>query len=230
MTAEAEPVGDGKTIGQLEAEERERDLARVITVRCADCMWETEGPQRDARMEWAEHRRDAHGDDQAVEKTRRALDPQNGRRPGAPKVGDVTQDVAANAARVRAQGGGHGMAVDPKVCKIDGCDRPRHDRAGPYGALCKQHKQEKQAARAAGTVKPPPVVGHPEGTPAAQVAPDPASTQTPRAAPEGTSNGTLVSLAQAVEDALTRYQQARQGLSEATARLRDALPQEAPAA
>lgn len=102
----------GRTIGELELEERAADLARVITVRCADCVaFEETGPQAEVRMRWAEHRRDDHGDAQAVERTRQAIEGEGRRRrrAGAPVLSGG-RDIDANLEKARRAGAGHGRA------------------------------------------------------------------------------------------------------------------------
>lgn len=104
-------VGTGRSITQINDELREAELRQTITVRCVDCVWESEGPQAEARMEWAEHRRDEHGDDQAVERTRAAIagEGRRRRRPGAPVL-PGGRDIETNLDKTRRAGGGHGAA------------------------------------------------------------------------------------------------------------------------
>lgn len=153
-----------KPIEKWEAEERANRLAATITVRCADCLWEETGPQSDARMAWARHRRDVHGDDRAVEMVQRSLNGHGKRRTSGGKVA-ISQDpkkLDENIRATRLAGGGHGEKPDAKpvrpatlpsesgrgsvACKVDGCQNEAGPaRMGPYAYLCEEHRTEMRA-------------------------------------------------------------------------------------
>lgn len=40
------------------------------------------------------------------------------------------------------------------LCKVPGCPNERHDRSGLYGAICLEHKRERQAAKAVAKASP----------------------------------------------------------------------------
>lgn len=76
----AEPTPEPEEEKPTRALERWQDqrdslLARELTVRCADCFWESTGPTLEARRAWAEHRRDEHGDESGMESIARVTKP-----------------------------------------------------------------------------------------------------------------------------------------------------------
>lgn len=231
-------IGSGKSITTINDELREIELGQVLTVRCADCVWEATGPQREARVEWAEHRRDEHGDDQAVEMVRRQLAGEltKRRRPGAPVV-PTTTTLKENLEKTRRAGGGQSaaarattkedsvsitewtkeLAIERLLAFHEEHDRmpKQHELRSPLpgqSTLVRLFGSQKlgiQAAEAArGTssegqeaeaepVKPPP---------AEEPSPEPHVAEPPPAS--ASANGSLASLAAAVDEASTVREQA----------------------
>lgn len=81
-----------------------------------------------------------------------------------------------------------------KECKVEGCHEPSVDRVGMYGRLCAIHKAEKVAAGKAQRAR---------GGATADVPPS--------------TNGSLVALAQAADDAKHEYERALDALRQAVA-------------
>ena len=104
-------VGAAEEFGKpLSSDEQHHEglLAQVITVRCADCLWEHTAPQRDARVAWGEHRRDDHHDQAALAGVLASLERGPTRRRAGIPVDH--QRIAENLRKTRAAGGGHGRA------------------------------------------------------------------------------------------------------------------------
>lgn len=104
----------GKSAAELEEEDHLRERVRVIVVSCyeADCGYREEGPHAEVRMRWAVHRRDDHGETDAVERMVRIVAHLGRRRrPGQPVVGSQKRKVLMeNVEKTRKAGGGAGKA------------------------------------------------------------------------------------------------------------------------
>ncbi|HET6303828.1 MAG TPA: hypothetical protein VFG80_03535 [Myxococcota bacterium] len=226
----AENAGGGRSIAALEAREREATLAQEITVRCADCLWETAGTALEARRAWAAHRRDEHSDDSGLRLLERMEAGPRKRRRGAPKVGGANQDLEANLRRTRLEGGGRGSP------RVDGQDGRREAALAAIRAYAAEHGapprlRDSVAGFSAATlqrifgsfaeaieqagfprprrgarrlaVPPPgkPAKGRSQGRERRSLAPEPAPAQGSEGTRDGPLSGSLVELAERAEQA-----------------------------
>lgn len=114
---------------------------------------------------------------------------------------------------------------DIVLCRVEGCTRASVAQSGPWKGWCGEHKHLR--GKKADTVKPPPVDGQQTRTPAAPVSPPQSPEPAPAAAPEPPANGTLVTLAQAVQDTATALHTATEQHTRSVAALRAALDEAA---
>lgn len=240
---------NGKTATDLANEERELYLTQTLTVRCADCAWETTGPAREARREWAEHRRDAHEDDSALASVERMDAGPRRTSTGKLALKTGSRTLEENLAATRKAGGGAGSQrtatvrakIDAGLCKRPGCENRHIGVAmGPYAGLCQEHIDEAKEERSArlkgkprGGREPEPIAavpppepdtgdGHEEGQNPPPIAATPAP-EPPPAEAAGTAEGTLVDLARDVEKARNALHVAEAWAEEAREELRAAL-------
>lgn len=223
------PPTSGKTVAELDEEYRQAQLGQIVTVRCWDCPdLEWTGPQAEMRIEWAKHRRDAHGEDEAVARVEASLAGLGRRRTSGGRV-SISQNVnklEENLAKTRLAGGGHGVAQTNGQKARTGADPwSREEAIAAIQAFVREHGRaptstewksstglpsyvtarklfgttEIAIAAAAGPPVPPPVAES-DGQPEGQPEAPIEPEPAPAQASEGTPERTLVELAKRVEE------------------------------
>lgn len=227
------PPTNGKSAAELDAEYRDTVLAQEITVRCADCLWEETGPQRQVRLAWGAHRRDEHGDAGALTAVERSLE-QTGRRrrtSGGKLAFSSATTLERNIAKAKAGGGGHGhdrVKAKLGLCKRPGCQEASLGaKMGPYAGLCKTHTEEARAAKS----KRQHAAGEPvekilairRASSSAPSNPNPSRRSSPPPTSKPVERSSLVDAARRVEEALVAVHASEEAFEDSRQELREAI-------